>query len=71
MCCSSGQRVGPSDVLNPGRSNFDVRQWYLAYDVTAMFAGSRAQGKNSVAILMAAGWQSMGGHTLCAKLLLR
>lgn len=63
----NGQPVAPADVLNPGRSNFDVRQWYLAYDVSKRIVAGE---KNSVAVLMAAGWQSMGGHTLASKLLL-
>eukprot|EP00040_Diaphanoeca_grandis_P012333 m.62571 g.62571 ORF g.62571 m.62571 type:complete len:1144 (-) comp23173_c0_seq2:336-3767(-) len=63
----NGKRVAPSDVLNPGRTSFDMRQWYLAYDVTdVVISGS----ENVFGIRMAAGWQSMPGHTLSSRALL-
>ena len=44
-----------------------MRQWYLAYDVTGRVVPGEV---NSVAVVMAAGWQSMGGHTLSARVAL-
>jgi len=62
----NGKEVAPSDRLNPGRTNFDMRQWYMAYDVTDLVQ----TGKNAVGILLGRGWQSMGGHTPAARLML-
>ena len=63
----NGELVAPTEVLNPGRTSFDVRQWYMAHDITAAI---RPGAANAIGIVAAAGWQSMPGHTLAAKLLL-
>jgi hypothetical protein len=43
-----------------------MRQWYMAYDVTP-----RVQtGENAVGILLGRGWQSMGGHTPAARMMI-
>ena len=54
----NGEEIAPTDRLNPGRTNFDMRQWYMAYDVTSLVQ----TGDNVVGILLGRGWQSMGGH---------
>jgi hypothetical protein len=63
----NGREVASAgDRLNPGRTSFNIRQIYVAYDVTAMVQ----TGHNAVAILLGKGWQSMPGHTPAARLLL-
>lgn len=62
----NGKEVAPSDRLNPGRTNFDMRQWYMAYDVTNLVQ----TGENAVGVLLGRGWQSMNGHTPAARLML-
>eukprot|EP01051_Picozoa_sp_SAG22_P015867 SAG22_NODE_2140_length_2952_cov_2.317210_2_plen_187_part_00 len=115
----NGAEVAIHDRLNPGRTSFDMRQWYMAHDVTAAIKpGARRQflssqclllwsppflgrcislpfvflrrcfhrcppsrrrtvrcrrssgAKNAVGVLLGVGWQSMGGHTPAARLLL-
>jgi alpha-L-rhamnosidase len=63
----NGVGVAPTEILNPGRTSFDVRQYYMAYDVTDMIKPGE---KNCLGLLSAAGWQSMPHHTLSAKALL-
>ena len=72
----NGQAVAPHDRLNPGRTVFDMRQSYIAYDVTTLI---ESNSKNAVAIWLGSGWQSMrhddlgptpGPHTPAARLLL-
>lgn len=66
MAHINGRAVAARDVLNPGRTNFDARQDYTAHDVTAMLAA----GANAIGIELAAGWQSVPGHTRSARALL-
>ena len=63
----NGENVAPTEVLNPGRTNFEMRQWYMAHDVTALI---RPGAANVVGIVAAGGWQSMPGHRLSSKLVL-
>jgi len=64
----NGQKVAPLEALNPGRTSFDMRQWYMAHNVKeVILPGS----KNAIAIVLAAGWQSMPGHTLSTRLVLK
>lgn len=62
----NGKEIAPSDRLNPGRTNFDMRQWFMAYNVTELVT----TGENAVGILLGRGWQSMVGHTPVARLML-
>ena len=72
----NGQAVAPHDRLNPGRTVFDMRQYYIAYDVTTLI---ESNSKNAVAIWLGSGWQSMqhddlgptpGPHIPAARLML-
>ena len=71
----NGQAVAPHDKLNPGRTVFDMRQYYVAYDVTALL---KSNAKNAVGLWLGGGWQSMihddlgpvAFHTPAARLLL-
>jgi hypothetical protein len=44
-----------------GRTSFDVRQYYMAYDVTALIKPGE---KNCIGLLSAAGWQSKNACSL-------
>lgn len=60
----NGNLLAPSEVLNPGRTSFDMREYYLCYNVTGLLtAGTR----NVIGIQAAAGWQSMPGHQLSVR----
>lgn len=58
----NGYETAPNDRLNPGRTSFEVRQYYMAYDVTTLVK----KGQNVVAMLLGHGWQSMGGASILA-----
>lgn len=47
----NGKEIAPSDRLNPGRTSFNLRQEYMAHDVTTMVKS----GKNAAAILLGKG----------------
>ena len=63
----NGDEVAPHDRLNPGRTSFDMRQWYMAHDITKLI---KSTGENAVGILLGRGWQSMNGHTPAVRLML-
>lgn len=51
----NGVAAGAHDKLNPGRTEFDRRLFYLAYDVTALVQ----PGANSMGVWLGHGWMSM------------
>lgn len=64
----NGEPVAPQDKLNPGRTEFDMRLFYLGYDVAHMLL---AGGQNAIGVWLGHGWQSMGGYAATAKVYLR
>ena len=48
--------MAPHDRLNPGRTLFDVRQGYMAHDVTALI---KSNAENAVGLWLGTGWMSM------------
>ena len=65
----NGQKVAPTEALNPGRTTFDMRQWYTAHNVSKFLVGGGAT--NVLAIQAAGGWQSMPGHQLSVRAVLK
>ena len=69
----NGHATAPDERLNPGRTRLDIRQLYVAHDVTALLH----EGTNVVGVLLGQGWQQMmpdggGGqlHTPVGRVLL-
>jgi len=52
----NGHEVAPHDRLNPGRTLFDMRQSYTAYDVTTLV---KSNAENAVGLWLGTGWMSM------------
>ena len=68
----NGVKVAPTEALSPGRTTFDMRQWYTAHNVSGLLLPGV---KNVIAIQAAAGWQSMatkhGGYQLTVRAVLK
>ena len=62
----NGAAASGSDKLNPGRTDFDRRQQYYAYNISDFVLPGR---KNALAVWLGQGWQSMPGHQPVARVL--